>query len=102
MKLPEWLYSEVTFEFVNRWKCWQKNGDYFVIWLGTEVLCGDDYHKIRNQYSLDFTLCNFGFKARIRIKPSVWVGYGCKKTAAESMANKAIESLSCKKKGKAK
>ena len=71
MKLPAWLYSEVQFEFVNRWRDWLKYRDYFVIWVGTEFQRGGPYQKIANEYSFDITICNFGFKVRFRGNPAV-------------------------------
>jgi len=69
--LPAWLFSEVRFEFVNRWRDWPKYKDYFVIWIGTEFMRGGAYQKFANEYSFDITLCNFGFKVRFCGNPPV-------------------------------
>jgi hypothetical protein len=70
-KLPQWMYSEIAFRFDNRWRHWKWAKDTFVIWLGTELQWGDEWGKVHNQYTFDFTICNFGFKIAFRGNPAV-------------------------------
>ncbi len=70
MRLPLWLYSEITFGFVNRW-----NGCY-VIWLGTEFQKGTPYDMISNKYSFDLTVANFGVKIHYQGYPKKTFAYG--------------------------
>lgn len=67
-KIDSWLHAEVRFYFLNRWKEWLKYPGYFIIWLGTELQCRDDYKKDMRQLNLDLTIANFGFKIKIRPK----------------------------------
>lgn len=69
-KFPVWLYSEITFLFINRWKDWGKHWDYYCIWFGMNFIVGDEYKNIYNVYTFDVTICNFSFKVRFRGNPA--------------------------------
>jgi hypothetical protein len=60
---------KLSFELRNRWRHQWRGYGWFIIWLGTEWVCGSEYLHIRNIRTLDVTIANIGFRLTIAGPP---------------------------------